>query len=225
MAAGNSVHDEIREQQKKLKGKSFREKWDYFWEYYRIHTIVIICSVAALISIVHSIASQKDPALDDALVNTYLNQDLDPEAVCADFEQYAQVDTDEYQVTITTNMDINYEETDQYSYTNLQKLTAMAAARTLDVVISNDAYIDHNMESGIFYDLREYFTEEELARYEDRLLYRDLSDDEEGEIPIAIDVRDSKYMITDQIPAWYCITSTAQNIENAKLFLEYLLLP
>ncbi len=225
MAAGNSVHDEIREQQKKLKGRPFREKWDYFWEYYKVHTIVTICSAAALISIVYSIVTQKDSALDVVMVNAYFQMDLDTEALCADFEQYAQVDTAEYQAVITTNMDINYEETEQYSYANLQKLTAMAAAHSLDVVICDDAFIDHNMGTGIFYDLREYFTEEELAKYEDRLIYRDLSEDGMGEIPIGIDVRDSKYMISDQIPAWYCIISTSQNIDNAKLFLEYMLLP
>lgn len=225
MAVGNSVHDEIREQQQKLKGKPFREKWDYFWEYYKVHTLVAICSVAALISIVYSIASQKDSILDVAMVNAYFDQELDSEALCADFEQYAQVDTKEYQATITTNMDVDYEGTDQYSYANLQKITAMAAAHSLDVIITNDAYIDHNLGVGVFYDLCEYFTEEELAQYEDRLLYRDLEGDEAGEIPIAIDVRDSKYMITDQLPAWFCIISTAQNIEHAKLFLEYMLLP
>ena len=27
MATGNSVHDEVKEQQQKLKGKPFKEKW------------------------------------------------------------------------------------------------------------------------------------------------------------------------------------------------------
>ena len=40
MATGNSVHDEVKEQQQKLKGKPFKEKWAYFWEYYKIQTIV-----------------------------------------------------------------------------------------------------------------------------------------------------------------------------------------
>ena len=42
MATGNSVHDEVKEQQQKLKGKPFKEKWAYFWEYYKIQTLVII---------------------------------------------------------------------------------------------------------------------------------------------------------------------------------------
>ena len=46
MATGNSVHDEVKEQQQKLKGKPFKEKWAYFWEYYKIQTIVVIAVLA-----------------------------------------------------------------------------------------------------------------------------------------------------------------------------------
>ncbi len=46
MATGNSVHDEVKEQQQKLKGKPFKEKWAYFWEYYKIQTLVAIAALA-----------------------------------------------------------------------------------------------------------------------------------------------------------------------------------
>ena len=46
MATGNSVHDEVKEQQQKLKGKPFKEKWAYFWEYYKIQTLVAIAVLA-----------------------------------------------------------------------------------------------------------------------------------------------------------------------------------
>ncbi len=225
MATGNSVNDEIREQQRKLKGKPFREKWAYFWEYYKIHTIVIIAVTAATISLVHTIVSQKDSALDVALVNTFLKEEYDSEQVAADFEAYAQIDTEEYQVVIDPDLYVDYEGTDQYSYANLQKLSAMAAARMLDVVLTNDTYIDHNSQSGMFTDLHDFFTEEELSAYQDRLLYRDLPEDDKGEVPIAIDVRDSKYMLSDQIPAWFCIISSTEKADMAKLFLQFLLEP
>lgn len=225
MAAGNSVYDEIREQQHKLKGKPLKEKWAYFWEYYKIHTLVIVCVIAMVISLIHTIVTQKDSALSVALVNTYFLTDLDTEALCADFETYAQVDTAEYEVTIDPSMSVDYEGTDQYTYANIQKIAAMAAAQSLDVILTNDDYIDHNLDGGLFVDLHEYFTDEELAAYEDRLVYRDLSDDDTGEVPIAIDVRDSRYMISDQLPAYFCICSTSQNVDTAKVFLEYLLLP
>lgn len=251
MAAGNSVNDEIREQQRKLKGKPLKEKWAYFWEYYKIHTIVTICVTLAVISLIHTIVSQKDSALDVGLVNAFLKDGIEAQDVAADFAAYAQIDTEEYDVVIDPDLYVDYGGQDQYSYINMQKLTAMAAAGSLDVILTNEEYIDHNISAGLFIDLHEYFTDEELAEYEDRLIYRtvptedveydtvlaeggdtesaeetaDVADTGEDAIPIGIDVRDSKYLYSDQMEAWFCVVSTAQNVDNAKLFLEYLLEP
>ena len=51
----NSIHDEIKEQNAKLKNASFKEKFDYFKEYYLKATIVIIAAIVIVISIVCSI--------------------------------------------------------------------------------------------------------------------------------------------------------------------------
>lgn len=225
MAAGNSVNDEIREQQQKLKGKPFQEKWAYFWEYYKIHTIVIVCAAVMVFSLVHTIVTQKDSALNVVLVNTYFKEDLDTEALGADFSAYAQINTEEYDVAIDPSLFVNYDGTDEYTYANIQKIMAMAAAKSLDVFLTEDSYIDHNLEGGLFMNLEEFFTPEELAAYENRLIYRDLPEDDLGEVPIGIDVRDSKYMASDQLPAYFCICTTCANADNTKLFLEYLLNP
>lgn len=224
MAAGNSVNDEIREQQSKLKGKPAKEKLKYFWDYYKIHTLVAVLLIVFASNLIYTIATRKDSVLDVALVNTFLKEELDSEAVAADFALYARIDTAKYEVTIDPDLYVDYEGTDQYSYANLQKLTAMAAGGTLDIILANDDYIDHNLNAGIFTDLHDFFTEEELAQYEDRLIYREIAEYEEA-IPIGIDVRDSKYLISDRIPAWFCPVATCRNQENAKLFLEYLLEP
>ena len=34
-----AMKDEVKEQQQKLKGKTAREKLEYFWDYYKVHTI------------------------------------------------------------------------------------------------------------------------------------------------------------------------------------------
>ena len=41
-----SIWEETKEQRQKMKGKSLKEKWNYFWEYYKIHTLVIILGVS-----------------------------------------------------------------------------------------------------------------------------------------------------------------------------------
>lgn len=226
MAAGNSVNDEIREQQAKLKDKTPKEKWEYFWHYYKWHTIGGIALIIALGNLVWTIATQKDTALSVAMVNTYFKEEVDADAMAEDFEIYAEVDQDQAEVVIDTDMHISYDTNaaaTEINYANTQKLMAMTAAASIDVILADDTYIEHNMESGIFWDLSELLPAETLEKYADRIKYADLPDDDKGEVPYCIDVRDSKYMFSDQLSTWFCVTGNAPNIDNVVLFLDYLL--
>ena len=62
MATGNSVHDEVKEQQQKLKGKPFKEKWAYFWEYYKIQTLVIIAVLAFAGNLIYTLRRARIPS-------------------------------------------------------------------------------------------------------------------------------------------------------------------
>jgi hypothetical protein len=53
----NSMHDEIREQNAKLKNASLKEKWEYFKEYYLKMTLLILAGVILLISLAYSIST------------------------------------------------------------------------------------------------------------------------------------------------------------------------
>lgn len=225
MATGNSVNDEIKEQHSKLKDRTFKEKFAYFWEYYKIHTLVTILVIAVAGNFIYTLATRKDSALEIAFVNTYTMNEMDTEQVAADYIAYVGIDANEYQAVINDSMYIDYEGMDQYSAANMQKLMAMVSARTLDVIVTDDIYIEHNLEAGMFGDLSRIFTEEELSQYADRLLYQDIPEDGLGEVPVAVDVRDSKYMMSAQAPAWFTVVSNAENTENAKLFLSFLLEP
>ena len=49
MAKGNNIHDEVKEQRKKLKELTFSGKVQYIWEYYRVPIISVILAVLLLI--------------------------------------------------------------------------------------------------------------------------------------------------------------------------------
>ena len=42
----------------------------------------------------------------------------------------------------------------------MQKIIAMISGKTLDALITDDTYMDHNLEAGLFCDLHQYFTDE-----------------------------------------------------------------
>ena len=54
MAKGNNIHDEIKEQRKKLKDLSFSDKIKYIWSYYWIPIVGVILAVIFAVSLVSS---------------------------------------------------------------------------------------------------------------------------------------------------------------------------
>ena len=54
-----SVHEEIREQQKKLKGQGIKAHLQYFWDYYKIHTIVALAAIIFIVVLVKDVTNNK----------------------------------------------------------------------------------------------------------------------------------------------------------------------
>lgn len=55
MAKGNNIHDEIKEQRKKLKDLSFSDKIKYIWSYYWIPIVGVVLAVIFAVSLISSI--------------------------------------------------------------------------------------------------------------------------------------------------------------------------
>ena len=70
MSSQNSVIEEIREQQKKaFATMTPKEKLAYFWDYYKIHTIVAIAVIVFVIAFINSYRSNKPIAFYAVMLN------------------------------------------------------------------------------------------------------------------------------------------------------------
>ena len=226
MAAGNSVMDEIREQHKKMKGKSLKEKFQYFWEYYRVATLVTILVAVFLGNLIYTVATAKDNALYAVFVNGYT--DMDTEEYMAGFDEYAQIDTKNYSTTLETNFTLSQDSADTYAVGNLQKFAAQVAAQEVDVMIADPDTFNQYAENGYLGGLNEFLSEETLSRYSDRLIYANIPDDDtEEEVPVGIDIADCALLQETQAYAGYDnvyfgILVNTEHAENAEKFLEYI---
>ena len=226
MAAGNSVMDEIREQHKKMKGKSLKEKFQYFWEYYRVATLVTILVAVFLGNLIYTVATAKDNALYAVFVNGYT--DMDTEEYMAGFDEYAQIDTKNYSTTLETNFTLSQDSADTYAVANLQKFAAQVAAQEVDVMIADPDTFNQYAENGYPGGHNEFLSEETLSRYSDRLIYANIPDDDtEEEVPVGIDIADCALLQETQAYAGYDnvyfgILVNTEHAENAEKFLEYI---
>lgn len=186
MAAGNSVHDEIKEQQKKaFATMSTKEKFAYFWDYYKIHTIVAICVIAFVISFVRQIQENKPYAFYAVLMNAFSGLDSNDTNVIweNEFLEYAGIDPETYRVCIDTSLTQSADGGSQYEMANRQKMAAMMHTGDIHAIIADTETFESYAHMETFYDLSEVLTEDEFALYQDLFYYTDASafDEEDGD--------------------------------------------
>lgn len=165
------VHDEIKQQHMKTRDMSAKGRFEYFWYYYKVHTLVAVCVIIFGGSLIHDILTAKDYGFYGVMLNASL---LDSEAMEASFGEYAQLDLNEYDCMIDTQSQLSYHSQNSYDFATYQKLVAQLQTHELDVLVA-DAEVFRNFATNeMFMDLREFMSPEEIAKYEDRIYYVDM---------------------------------------------------
>lgn len=221
----NSLQDEIRLQQEKMKNQPFSKKLDYFWEYYKVHCIVVVLSACMFGSILHGILTQKETVLSVALINAFPN--VEDELLMQDFELWLQLNSKKQQVLIDSSYYLDDNSTSPYADTYEQKFSTNAMAGQLDVVLADTEKFQFYGNQGFFQDLRTILSEEELNHYQDLFFYADLPDDDVNEkVPIGIKIdcaqricETSCYPNTD---AYFGIVTGTKHTDTALSYLTYL---
>lgn len=186
MSSQGSVIEEIREVQKKaFATMSFKEKLAYFWDYYKVHTIVAVLAVVFIISFISSYRSNKPFAFYAVLLNANTTQENSTlsSTWAQEFLEYAGIDSEAYQVYIEPSITISEESGSQYEIANRQKMTAMMHSGDIHAILADTETFEGYARLDYFYDLTEIFTAEELAPYADSLYYTDAAafDEDTGE--------------------------------------------
>ena len=175
MSSKMSVHEEIKEQHEKTKDMTLKGKLSYFWYYYKVHTIVAILVVIFIISCIRQIVTNKPYAFYAVLLNAENTpENIDTSFLWEDeFQTYAEIDTDSYQVNIDTSVTLSSDGVSQYDVANRQKMTAMMHVGDIHAILADTENFESYARLDFFYDLTSIFTDEELAPYADFLYYTD----------------------------------------------------
>ena len=72
------IQEEIKDQQKKMEGKSFQEKFQYFWYYYKVHVFAVLFTILVIVLFANAIMKDsKEPSIYVALINSALTAEAD----------------------------------------------------------------------------------------------------------------------------------------------------
>lgn len=164
------VIDEIREQHLKTRDMTKKGKLEYFWYYYKVHTIAGLFILIMAVSLIHDMATSKDFILNCIMANSF---QLNSETLENTFAEYAGLDLNEYDCYIDTSTTLSLTTYDQYNMAAVQKIMAQMQSRDLDAIVFNSEIFNNYSLNGMFLDLRTVMTEQELEKYQDQLYYVD----------------------------------------------------
>lgn len=166
------VMDEFKEERAALKNASFKVKWNYFWDYYKLPVAVIAFAIVMVTTLVVQIMQRKETALFVAMINSgELQADSSPyaEAFC----EYADINTETHTALFDTTMYIDFDNLNDVTKSSLEKMMVYIAAQEVDVVVTATDMMEYYGYGPTFMDLREILTEEQLAKYEPYFYYID----------------------------------------------------
>lgn len=163
--------DEFKEQREKIKTASMKEKTAYYWYYYKWYVFAVIAAIALLGSWIYNVASQKETALFVAMLNSGTVDDEN--TLEQDFADYANINTEEYDIVFDTTMNISPTATDELSTSSSQRMMVYTSTGELDAIIGGDDIFPAYAYNGMLCDIRTILSEEQQRTYEPYFYYID----------------------------------------------------
>lgn len=218
-----SLSDEIKEQNAKLKNASLKDKLLYFKDYYLLTTIAVIVICAFVFSLAYTmLTAPRDTAFGAFFYND--TGDSSNTELIDRFVAYMGIDTSKQNAYIDSSMTYSADVTDLDSYAGLEKAMASITASDVDVIVGDTETIDYFSKCNCLGDITAILPEDLLEAYQDRLYYAETGSGDN--IPVGIDVSDSPKLnaysyYVDKEPVFsYVINS--DKIENVIAFLRYI---
>lgn len=161
----------------KWKAFSTKEKWDYFWYYYKIHAIVGLLVLLFGSYMIYEQVTNREPLLSVVMLNVSA---MDASEAGADFDEFLNgygYEIYDDAVNNHTGLTIYKQEENEelyskYYFTHADALFGLLYAGAEDVMLGRGEFFTEDLVTGqAFADLREILPQDTLEKYADQLLY------------------------------------------------------
>lgn len=210
-------------EREKLKNMSNKDKVWYIWAYYKWFFIAAAIAIFMIGSLGQAAyMSTFKTVMHVAVVNNRNSEETAMTTVTEDFHSWLGLGKKERIITEPLFIGLGDNST-EYSIANLAKVSAMASAGELDVMIGDVEVMDHYASVGAFQDLEAVLSPEALALVEDHLYY---AADESGiQHAVAVDISGTAFAddcLLNQEPPLVSVMVTSERNEVALKLIEYI---
>ncbi len=223
MLEKKSFKENVKTEIEKLKKMSFKDKMWYIKEYYGIQIFLTLLVAAILGSIIFNMFFKKD-AVFNAI---FLNKPVTSEAydkIYNEFNTYAGFEKTGDHWELSTNVSVILKDgviVNGMEY--LAKTNAMIAAQLLDVLVTEEYFINHFCNQDILADLEQTLPPDLLEKLKENLVYKTGIDGVERAYALDVSnapvIKESVYVAG---PIYFSILANSKNIDASILFLKYL---
>lgn len=210
-------------EREKLRSMSKKDRLWYIWAYYKFHIIGFFIAIVVLWSIGTAMYQK---SFDTVLYCMYLNNRSEEELNTAPLEQgfAGYLGLGEKELITTESTFISYgDDTSEFGYASMAKLTALVAAKELDIIIGDHENLDHYASMDGMLDLETELPEDVLALVGDRLIFTTGSDGAEHAYGISLEgtwFAEESHLAQD--PPIFSIISNTTHKDSAIALLHYI---
>lgn len=155
-----AVSDEIKEQTRKLKDMTFKQKTEYIWEYYKIPIIIVIVVIITLCVIIRDVRENNKPTyLSAAFINSNFAVDTS-NTLTDDYIRCMEIDTENEHVFISFDINLRPDSFDTVAIAYQQKLVAQYEAQDLDIVVGPVGIMETSADCNGYGNLAELLPED-----------------------------------------------------------------
>ena len=178
-----TIFEHIKQQHQSMKDKPRKERWAYFWDYYKWHTIIAILILAVLIQGAIGFVNRKDVVFSGILLNCKVSPSDD--AFLQGFYEAAGIDAEKQEAAFYTDIILTNKRT-KNDNTAIQRIIAGIAAKDTDFVVgpTESFQICAYNTNRLFVDLRKVLDPETLEELSDKLYYIDNAVMKELSVPV-----------------------------------------
>lgn len=223
MSVKSRIKSEAKLEREKLKNMTLKDKLWYLSEYYKFHFIGFLAILGVFWVIGTSIyRGTFDNVLYCMVINNRSQQELNTDILTKDFHEYMGF-TDK-QVISTESTYISYgNNTDEYTYASMAKISALVAANDLDIMISDQENFDHYVAMDGFANLEQTLSADVLELVQDRLIYA--ADSTGATYAYGVDLSGTKFAQDSQLTLSPCILAMVSNSshkDNSAALIRYI---
>ena len=167
-----ALKDEIKEQNKKLKDMTPKQKWEHFWYYNKYYVMIAAVAIIFVIYLILHLTVFKP--LPFGFKGYFLNTGYDDMTITSDvtkltdaFTDYAKIDLKSYRVGIDYVTNIDYNVSDSYTLAQDIAMTAEGERGDLDFIAGPTDVINYYVNANFFSKTIDKYLDEETFNYFD----------------------------------------------------------